>query len=486
MLDTSGLECNSQGAEVPCGVGGGPLLHNTKSIHTERVTIDEKTGEIHRFRLNRKRGEYVLENDPESARFNRYRLQNVSRGVLADAETPRGGQYRVLKCVRTRLADDVRVFLSNEHKRAHYANLMICGSVWTCPVCAAKISERRKKEIEAAANVHTEAGGQLLMVTLTFSHDRFDKVADLLGSDQRSGLRGALQRFRNSRGYKSVAEEMGLLGLVRNLEVTWGAKNGWHPHVHELWLNKNRIGPLKLAALRNKLFDAWHSACVNAGLPAPNRKRGVHIVVAKSPAEYLQKWGREERWGVSSELSKSHIKTSSNPKGFTPFDLLRAIDENSPNSELYASIYRDYAKAFFGARQCFWTRGLKAAFGIADLSDEQLAELQDDGAKEVCSITADQWRLVIEQKSDVRATILRLAETGGSEAVFLFIDSLRMPPVTLQAVPVEEQVCISQADKDDLIVSWARSRPVFLDPLKLSPGRVLPLGQMSLFDSPLE
>lgn len=459
MLDASESKCKD------CGSGASPahLLHNTKSIHTIRTTVDEKTGEIHTFTLNRKRGEYVVENDPEQGRFNRYRLQNVSRSVLSDTETPRGGQFRVLKCVRTRLADDVRVLMSEEHKRAHYSNLMICGSVWTCPVCAAKISERRKKEIEAAANVHTEAGGHMLMVTLTFSHGRLDKVKDLLGEGQRTGLRGALQRWRNSRTYKRVVETMGLLGLVRNLEVTWGTQNGWHPHVHELWLIDRDLPALALARLKADLFDAWLVACRQSGLPVPNRKRGVHIVKAKSPAEYLQKWGREERWGISSELAKSHIKTSSNPKGFTPFDLLRAIDDGSPQSDYYATIFRDYAKAFFGARQCYWTPGLKSAFGIDEVSDEELAERQDDDAFEVCAITAEQWKTVLEQRVDVRATILRLAETGGSDAVYRFLSGLKPAINETVAVIDDQPEPITQSVKDGLIMSWAQSR-AFLPP----------------------
>lgn len=484
MLDTSEHECKGCALPPSSGVSAGALLHNTKSIHKSRTVVDEKTGEIQEFRLDPRRNEYVLETDPETTRFNRYRLQNVSRSVLGDTETPRGGQFRVLKCVRTRLADDVRVFLSDEHKRAHYANLMICGSVWTCPVCAAKISERRKREIESAANVHVEGGGHMIMVTLTFSHSRFDKVADLLGTGQCSGLRGALQRFRNSRGYKAVTEQMGLLGLIRNLEVTWGSANGWHPHLHELWLIDKDLGPRVLARLKDRLFDAWLNACARSGLPVPNRKRGVHIVKARSPAEYLQKWGREERWGIGSELAKSHSKQSSNPKGFTPFDLLRAIDDGSPHSEHYAAIFRDYAKAFFGARQCFWTKGLKALFGIDDLSDEQLAELQEDDAREVCSITADQWRLVLQQRTDVRVTILRLAETGGSESVSLFLDSLKAPPVAPSVVELDEQPVISQADKDALIIRWALER----SPVPLSdsppPAPVPVLGQLSFFGSP--
>ena len=119
-----------------------------------------------------------------------------------------------------------------EYEKARYANLRVCGSVWTCPVCAAKISEHRKKEIETAAAVHTEAGGFMYMVTYTFSHSRNDNLATLLGDGkQKFGLSGALQRLRDSRGYKKLLEQIDHIGLVRNLEVTHGEANGWHPHL---------------------------------------------------------------------------------------------------------------------------------------------------------------------------------------------------------------------------------------------------------------
>ena len=64
-------------------------------------------------------------------------------------------------------------------------------------------------------------------------------------------------------------------------------------------------------------------ACFKAGLALPNRKYGVDIVRAYSPAEYLQKIGREQKWGAGAELTRSHVKRSRNRKGMTPFDLLR-------------------------------------------------------------------------------------------------------------------------------------------------------------------
>ena len=36
------------------------------------------------------------------------------------------------------------------HNKAFYQGLMSCGGIWTCPVCAAKISERRRQELKQA------------------------------------------------------------------------------------------------------------------------------------------------------------------------------------------------------------------------------------------------------------------------------------------------------------------------------------------------
>lgn len=468
------------------GAGAAPLVNNTKSIHRKRDVIDQETGEIQSFTLNQRCREFVRDSDPDQSRFERWDLQGVASQALIDDHTPRGGQWRVCTCLRKRIADDVRVLRSVEHKTAHYANLQTCGSVWTCPICAAKISERRKGEIEAAANLHQEAGGALLMVTLTFRHDRADDLGLLIGSQaDKIGLRHALQKFRNSRTYKSVSEKLELIGLIRNLEVTHSDRNGWHPHVHELWLVRDGVSERELSRLKSTLFDAWYDACGAAKLGQPTRQRGLDIVRAKSPAEYLQKWGRESRWSVGSELAKSHIKSSRSAKGRTPFDILRAIRDGF-DLERNTRLFREYAGCFFGARQCFWTAGLKTAFGIDDLSDEEIAAQQDDSAIEITSITADQWRAVLAQKFDARVTVLKLAETGGCDAVSVFLNSLSAPAaVVVTPVPVEPPTTIEAIN--DSILAWARQRQPL--PTKsysvFVPEPVLPLGQIPLFDTSL-
>lgn len=404
-------------------------VHHTKSLHRIREVIDEETGEIQRFRFVEKRREWVPVSDADGARFERFALQGVARNVLSDCPHPRGENvWRVCSCLRKRVGQDVRVLYSPAVSRAHYGNLSICGSVWTCPVCGAKISERRKTEIEHVAQVHLDAGGHLYMVTLTFAHQRTDDLKAMIGdSKARTGLRGALARFRNARGYKANAEMIGLVGLIRNLEVTHSNRNGWHPHLHELWFVPRKLSRQELRFLSSEIFSVWRRSCVAVGLGEPNRKHGVKVDLALNPAEYLQKWGREQSWGIGSELTKSHLKHSKDAKGATPFDLLRAVSGDNANyTKAHATgLFRQYAKAFFGARQCFWTPGLKEAFGVEEMTDEELAEAEEQDAKELCTIDKDEWRRVLSQPYDVRATILKLAETGGADAVRSFVGTLR-------------------------------------------------------------
>ena len=76
--------------------------------------------------------------NPMARRVERFALQSVARDILPDSRTA--------KCLRIRAHDkDVQVWKSKNHKTASYGGLQTCGSVWTCPVCGAKVVERRRE-----------------------------------------------------------------------------------------------------------------------------------------------------------------------------------------------------------------------------------------------------------------------------------------------------------------------------------------------------
>jgi len=218
------------------------------------------------------------------------------------------------------------------------------------------------------------------MVTVTFPHQRSDVLSDLL-----SKFRAALQSWRETRKYKDTKEAHGYVGHIRALEVTHGA-NGWHPHSHELWfIDRSTFSDAFIARLQSILFREWKKAAKKAGFPAPSKEHGLKVSRTFSAADYVSKFGTDQKWGAQRELTKAHLKTGK-ASSRTPWDLL----ETAADVPSDASLFREYALAFYGARQLVWSRGLKQAFGLQELTDEEIAELQVEDAGLATRITPAQ------------------------------------------------------------------------------------------------
>lgn len=389
-----------------------PLVTYAKSSDKFREVIDEKTGEIQRFTFNPRRSEFVPDSDKNDARFSRYVLQGAARRLLPD--------HRVSKCYRgvTASGGFVAILKDKKTDRCHYSGVQTCGSVWACPICTAKISERRKLEARTALDTHLAAGGGLEMVTLTFPHGRLDVLKELM-----TNLRQSLIVFKRGRDYRKAQEVFEVMGSIRALEVTWGERNGWHPHIHEIWFFAKPLTVGQRRLLTTALYAGWSSACVKSGLPRPNRQRGVHLQPAKSAADYISKWGVEPRWEAASELTKHHAKKSQDAKGRTPFDLLRDYADGNKRA---GALFANFVEVFSGMRfrQNYWSPGLKAAFGVAELSDEEIKDLQENPSVEICKMTVFEWRTVLKLPYEARSLLLVLAENGGIEAVRQYLTSI--------------------------------------------------------------
>ena len=145
-------------------------------------------------------------------RVERFALQSVARDILPDSRTA--------KCLRIRAHDrDVQVWKSKKHKTASYGGLQTCGSVWVCPVCGAKVVERRRGEIQQAMAQHRACGGEVHLLTLTAPHTRFDVLEEL-----QAKLGKALNGFLADKTVKKIFKEMGYIGQIRGYEVTHGRK----------------------------------------------------------------------------------------------------------------------------------------------------------------------------------------------------------------------------------------------------------------------
>jgi hypothetical protein len=392
--NTGSVGCASL-RRAPTGSVGSALGTDAKYKNTPRV--DPETGEI------------LGGPEPMAGRLKRFALQSVTRKLLPGSRTN--------NCLRVRQGGKQIEVHKSEHGTASFSGLQTCGSVWSCPVCAAKIAERRRAELVSAMAAHKAAGGSVNMLTLTAPHQRGDDLAQLLAKQSK-----ALNAFWSDRHVKAVFEQMGVLGQVRALEVTHGRKsphnNGWHPHYHVLLfagagadLAYPDTPTLDWVAT---LYTRWAAVCVNAGLGRPSFAHGLKLDDGSKASAYVSKWGLED------EMTKGHTKKAKH--GETPFDFLRAVLDD-PDDKQAAALFIEFAKVFKGKRQLHWSRGLKKRYSIGERTDEQLAtDQEDDFLILLGTLTVDQWRDVLAV--DGRGPLLSIAASSGWPAVLHYLEHI--------------------------------------------------------------
>jgi len=355
------------------------------------------------------------ENHAKASRAIRYQAHSQARFILrsealkTNPDKFPGNVFRTVDC-RYVNHSDIAVNFSKEFQAAHYGGLKTCGSVWACPICAARIQERRRLEIDQAIAWAEKSGWFAIMITFTFPHTQFQSLTDLLDRQAH-----AYRLLRQTRPWRALMKRIDFQGLIRSLEVTHG-QNGWHPHTHELWFVKSAPEAAEIASL-------WKTACISAGLLDPTDHQrcaafDVHSVDAKTDidsGDYLAKQDDSRTWGISHEIAKATTK-SGRAKGVHPHHFLI---RQSANDDIN---YLEYVQGMKGKRQLFWSNGLKAKAGIGETTDEEIATDHREDAEILSLLTRDQWNLI--RGNDARAELLEAAETGGLPAVESFLKSL--------------------------------------------------------------
>lgn len=195
-------------------------------------------------------------------------------------------------------------------RHAAYGGVATCGSVWSCPQCAAKVATRRADELSDVIRVVDGLGGSTFMVTLTMRHTSRDRLgwtrdqrrqASRLTerlSDHRRHLEAGTERPGEAEqatadqaaldglmvergvwdavsdgwaavtsGRRWVADQQshgGLLGWAKVVEVTHGS-NGWHCHVHALLSFAGEATEDEVRPIVERMFHRWRRALEKTG-----------------------------------------------------------------------------------------------------------------------------------------------------------------------------------------------------------------------------
>lgn len=354
-----------------------------------------------------------------ASRLADYTLQDQSGKILQK-------KFRVQICLKRKInkSEKIKVCWNELEQKAHYGNVIRCGSVWVCPVCAKKITEKRREELSIANSLWKfgvaiksydfksvpffhdlkkskkifigpirpslkYVRGFTYLITLTNPHYANDSLISL-----REKQKLAMDYFFGDRMGKSIFERMGKLYHVTNYEVTYG-KNGWHPHHHILVFSDKYLSISDFSKSHDSLSDHWSNCITKAGL-RPLKEFEKTVACDLRDGTYADQY--IAKWGIEHELTKGHIKKGKQG-GLTPFDLLRLSFDNIPISSSYfdfttqtmveikktpSDLFKEFAYSFKGACQLSWSRGLKDVFGLRDVQD---SEIMDSVTEEAVILT---------------------------------------------------------------------------------------------------
>jgi replication protein len=250
----------------------------------------------------------------------------------------------------------VGVMRSPDGSEARESGVWSCGRLWLCSVCSAAVRAKRAAELDVAAAMHEQSGGALVMLTLTVRHSRGMALADLLDA-----LNGSWAGLRARAVHRRVTSRV--LGFVKALEITDGP-NGWHPHLHVLYVGRPGDDASQLVQLLDGLTTDW-CELVEARLGvSPTADHGVDVRELKGAAAYLSKIGPE--------------LAMADTKGSSPFSLLEGLGGKDPRS---VARWLEYARATRGRSSLVWSPGLRDHFGLGEVraSDVEAAESEREG-----------------------------------------------------------------------------------------------------------
>ncbi len=302
-------------------------------------------------------------------RIYRYELLDLARKI--SGKDKNGKYYRNVGCSKYFGLDKegkAREFVSLRRtpNGSHWYGVAVCGSVWQCPVCAEKIMTGKRNEIQIGMRRWRELGGLVLMVTRTFSHYKSEGLEENIEQ-----LRKAISRMKAGRPYKRIMEKLGRAGDIASLEMTYGNKNGWHPHTHELLFIENHLSESQVAEIQEEYYQLWARFCVKYGLGKPSRAHGLRIDYRPGDQEgtigdYISKWGFE--------LTSSHTKYTD--KGRSPWTILADL-KNEWNAK-DSMLWKEYLNATMARSLCRWSPGLRKLLDVKEITEQEYAESEHE------------------------------------------------------------------------------------------------------------
>lgn len=358
---------------------------------------------------------------PPPATVNNWRLRSYGREILA-----KHGVAKRMRWCGSKISDrqdGVGVYSRPDRPYGRVQGVCVCGQSLACPVCAPRIASFRAAEVAEAFRRATAAGYEARLVTYTMPHSSQTSLGKEIDT-----FSVAWRQFQS--GKRSQFLRQGSFGNHVGRECTWGIKNGWHFHQHQL--RYDEVGKFD----QERAHAQWLSALDFVG----RKWRGaeVHafdagIVGDESGARYVAKLATSveaQSRAIGSEIS------SSITKGRNIVTLLASASQGDDQAAdvWFKGVCDIISRKVSSVR---WSRGLRQKLGLVDeKSDEQVA--QEEILKSdifLGALTPQQWRGILRARCEFA---LCVSANQGEDSVNELLANLNLGRLNDDAPPAVE------------------------------------------------
>jgi hypothetical protein len=385
---------------------------------------------------------------------------------------------RITACNRVRIDTDVLV--STFENNANFHNLVTCRNR-ACPTCYSKrIADQHELvvEIMKCATKHTTKDPSdgldhikpiySYMATLTISHGMGDSPGFVS-----KGIRKAFRAMFQGK-FKTQLMDKYDYSYVSKFEITYG-QNGWHPHIHVVFMTPKYLEGEELEILRSKIFAKWETVVSkHLGQKHLPLKSGFHLD-RRDKLDYLAELKLD--WEAIRPMAKKHSKNLQNKLahelidqgykkshyGRTPLQLIITYTESGkPKKSKDYALYIKYHEETKRLKELTFSgdERMKKWRKEAQKNIEEKKEQKKKERESIAVIPGFIWDEIRDQK-DFYVELLYGAETKGFKgvrdvvAMFLgedladcvhepFIDEWNLPDKNPDTERINEQCQINQ------------------------------------------
>jgi hypothetical protein len=292
---------------------------------------------------------------------------------------------------------------------AGFSGIETCGSIWGCPVCAAKIAARRAIELEQLLSWATAPaqGYSVAMVTLTVRHHSGDRLKDVWDA-----INKGWAAITSGRAWLRIQDAVGFVGWVKAVEVTHG-RNGWHVHIHALMIMEH---PERADMLRDHMWLSWVRGIDRVGYTALRDLGGFDFTMSAGGdstrlGKYIAKMGNDgaqDLGALAREATHGQAK-SGRLGGRTPFQVLAWGITTGDMDDL--DVWREWERDSRRRQFMRWSKGLRDLAAMdAEATDEEVAA-EEAGGDFVLALPRSTYRAL--QAYGLECDLLDLVELHG-------------------------------------------------------------------------